>query len=420
MVTACPAGPVEARSTRFEVLVLATIHAPWQFRDARIAPPFIAAALAASDPSIVGLETDEEWLAQEKFHDVTFEASHVALPFVKARGIMAYGIEPLDIPAWKHRAEMYARRFDAKVRDQLARGVLPVEEYGSVPIDEMEQAAALFRAQRQTFERVNLVENEEFTARLRDSGSNDLDFGGRANRVIAARCEEVMRDHPGERLVVVVGSGHKASLDLLFERMEGVRVLHLGREVCMPSPAEVEAAWTPEMIVTCLGHNLDGETAYFHPELIDIRWMNDLVRRLAEDPGYVDLARYFGARIAFAGGAFGTALQRLESLAEREAHGEPYPFPMALWRHRYTLSEAIALERARTLIALDRRAEAEPLLEELYRSRQLATETYLAADDGAYHTVSRLLGWKPLTLAREFPRTLLEPLESSKVSDVPD
>ncbi|TDJ71480.1 MAG: hypothetical protein E2O39_08295 [Planctomycetota bacterium] len=216
MVTACPAGPVEPRSTGFEVLVLATIHAPWQFRDPRIAPPFSAAALAASDPGVVGLETDEEWLAQEKFHDVTFEASHIALPFVKARGIMAYGVEPLDIPAWKHRAEMYARRFEAKVQDQLARGVLPVEEYGAVPVDEMEQAEALFRAQRKTFERVI------------------------------------------------------------------------------------------------------------------------------------------------------------------------------------------------------------PLLEELCRSRRLATERCLTADDGELHAVSRLFGWKPLTLAREFPRTLLAPLEPSKIRDVPD
>ena len=183
-------------------------------------------------------------------------------------------------------------------------------------------------------------------------------WGGERNQGIFRRCLEVMEAHPGERLAVVIGGAHKAVLDTLFRTVAGVEVL----AVPMPSDEQLDAAWTARHLVVTLGHNLDGERTYFHPELVDLPRMRALVERLRALPRQAALATYFRGRIDFMAGDHAASLRSWEALGEVFGRREPYPFPMDHWRMRYGWGQAIGLETARTLLALGRDDEAARIL----------------------------------------------------------
>ncbi len=95
----------EAEDPLFEVLVVGTFHAPWLFRSRHLHPGHVRAALEAAKPDVVGVESNPEWFAKGIFHDVTYEAQGVAVPWAKAREIPVYGIDWMDVAAWEAREE---------------------------------------------------------------------------------------------------------------------------------------------------------------------------------------------------------------------------------------------------------------------------------------------------------------------------
>jgi hypothetical protein len=385
--TIAPAGD----APRFEVLVLATIHAPWQFRSARFTPAHVRAALAAAHPDVLGVESPPEWFSKGRYHPVTYEAQGIAVPFAKERGIPVVGIDWQDLPAREQReADMEAQQL-AMIRRQLASGnPLPLPLYGKLAPEQLRETSALFRSPESDFDLVNGVEA------LAGADVASPRFGGRRNQEIAARCVAAMDAHPGKRLVVVIGAGHKQVLDALFARMKGVRVLRWGEDVEAPSAEAVERDWTTDDLLAALGHNLDGERSYFHPGLVDLPRMRDLLRLLEERPGTREAAAYFRARIDTAEASLETdaagrdkrlrEAERLsDKLAAADLAGTIYPFPMDHWRMRYTFAQAVRLERARL-------RSSRPELDALARE--------LASGDAT--TAAGLL-------AREFPRTLTVP-----------
>jgi hypothetical protein len=365
----------------------------------------VCAALEAANPDVVGVESPPEWFSAGRYHEVTYEAQGITVPFARARKLPVVGIDWQDLRAReKQEADLEAQRVEG-IRAQLAAGrPLPLVMYGRLADAQLRETARFFRSPEFDFALVNGVGSDAHArAMLAGADVASPGFGGRRNREIAARCAEAMAAHPGKRLVVVIGAGHKVVLDALFAQMPGVRVLRWGADVKAPSPEAVEDAWTKDDLLAVLGHNLDGERSYFHPDLVDVLRMRDILRRLAECGGARHESAYFEARLEMAEASLATevatrdermfkAAKLLRALAATGLDGAPYPFPMDHWRMRYSFAEAVRLEAARLALARADRGAAEAALEPLTRERGSGEATAVPSAD---------------LLAREFPRTLL-------------
>ncbi len=350
----------------FEVLVLGTHHAPGMFLSAEYTPAHIRATLEAAKPDVVAVESHPRWFEQGRFHVVTYEAQGVAVPFARERGIPVHGVDWKDIEAWDRDEERRSLQRARRVQQMLSySGSLDLSFFGKLIRRVGEGDRERDRRRRDIdWEYFNDVHSDEHgKSRWGGISPDDKNFAARRDRGIAANILEVMRDHPGKRLVVVIGAHHKTFLDILLARHEGVKVLRLGDDVPLPSDAQIEAAWTVQDLIACLGHNLDTGHSYFHAELADLDRMQGLLEELELRGERPDAARYFRARIDALSGRSETAAQVLGDLIESGTEGDVYPFPMREWRMRYSLSEAARIERARLHLAAGEQQEARRLLE---------------------------------------------------------
>ncbi len=370
----------------FEVLVLATVHAPWQFRSERFTPAHVRAALDAARPDVVGIECPPEWFARGRYHAVTWEAEGVAVPFARARAIPVVPVDWQELPERERRDAGTESLRCARLRSMLGTGrPLPLAEFGLLG----EEAAAAFRESFRNpefdFARANGIADAEPARPPAGEPGNPSDpgFGGRRNREIAARCVRAMAGRPGKRLVVVIGASHKAVLDALLARVPGVRVLRLGREVPAPSREAVDRAWTREDLLAVLGHNLDGERSCFHLGEAELPRLREVLARLRAIPGTEDESAYFGARLLAAESRgqqdpasrtrdHEEAEKMFASLASGRNSASPYPFPMDHWRMRYSLTQAARIERAQLLLDRGEEREARALLHAVEKERAQA------------------------------------------------
>ena len=347
-------------AVRFEVCVLGTTHAPWQFRWAGNSPAHIRAALRKLKPDVIGVESNPEWFAKGVFHEVTYEAQGIAVPFAKKRGLPIYGIDWMDVPMWELATMERRRKRIARIRTATQSGALPTRMFGELSptsIVRNGKTRQFFFKKDMSFAHINQVEDDEYAKQWLHGDLQAQDFGGQRNREIAKRCVEVMRKHPGKRLVVVIGAGHKAVLDTLFSKMPGVRVVRMGRNVAAPTAKEIVAAQTTEDLVVMLGHNLDGERSCFHAELIDLARMRTLIAKLLEVTGFAPQAHYFAARLALLTGDWDLSARELDAAATAVGKRRPaaplYPFPMQHWRMVYNFEQAIRVTRAELAITKD-------------------------------------------------------------------
>lgn len=352
-------------SKRFEVLVLGTLHAPWQFRTAGFTPAHVRATLEAAAPHVLGVESNPAWFTQGRFHDVTWEAQGVAIPWARERELPVCGVDWMDVERYDrdHRRRC-ASRYEQLTAVRPSDRPLPLGMFGRVHRGSLARLLEWWNDPTRTFTHMNGIDGDAFAKRwLKGSDPTSPDFGGRRNQEIAKRCAAVMKRHPGRRLVVVIGAGHKAVLDALFSRMDGVRVLELGADVPVPDGDAVAAAWTAQDLICAVGHNLDGERSYFSNELVDLDRVTQLVERLAGLGGEADVVDYFRARIAQRRGRAGAALEIYDRLADVDQGPELYPYRLGHWRMYYAFKEAVDLERARCLQELGRHAQAAALLD---------------------------------------------------------
>ncbi|MHC4895936.1 MAG: hypothetical protein ACYTGW_02400 [Planctomycetota bacterium] len=353
---------------RFEVCVLGALHAPWQFRTARFTPGHIRAALRKINADVVGVESNPKWFAAGKFHVVTYEAQGIAVPFARQHGLPVYGIDWMDHDAWATLSAERRPQLVSMLTTAAGYGSLTKAMFGQQKPEQLKQLTDYFFQKDFDFAYMNMIGSDEYAKKSLRGDPESKEFGGRRNRNIAARCEEVMKKHPGKRLVVVIGAGHKAVLDVLFGRMEGVRVLRLDHEIPAPTEKEVEAAWTDDDLAVALGHNLDGERSCFHRELMDVPYVRRLLARFMKAKGREAHAHYFAVRLALitndldAAEQSLSAIDKLEKEEEEATNAKLYPFPMEHWRMVYTFPQALCIARAELALARGQRGKAEKLL----------------------------------------------------------
>lgn len=352
---------------RFEVLVLGTLHAPWQFRDPSYTPAHVRAVLEAARPDVVGVESNPEWFGAGRFHDVTWEAQGIAVPWATARSLPAYGVDWMDIPRFQAANERRkVERYETLTSSRTNDGPLSMYRYGKVHRGGLARLLEWWNAGDRGFRYMNGVDDASFAEKsFRGVDLKHADLGGKRNQEIARRCAEVMKGHAGKRLVVVIGAGHKPVLDVLFARMENVRVLKLGKDIPAPDAAALDAAWTARDVQCLLGHNLDGERSYLSDELVDLDRMDGMIDRLAALRGAASIVDYFRARLLQRRGQHAPALALYDGLAGANEAPELYPYPLGHWRMQYAFEAAVALERARALRALGQKDASSALLETL-------------------------------------------------------
>lgn len=355
----------------FEVLVLGTGHAPTMFLSPEYTPAHLRAALERAQPGVVAVECHPTWFAHGRYHEVTYEGEGVAVPWAREHGVPAHGVDWKDIQAWDRDEELAALGEAEFLRGLVeAGGPWPLSAFGLAPGADYEGGPM------GEYDLRHINSKEYGLSRHEGLDPEDPDFAGARDRGIARNCAEVMRAHPGERLVVVIGAHHKPFLDVLFGRMEGVRVLQMETDLSWPEDEEVAQAWTAESLLVTATWLLDGQATYQRRLPSDVRERVDrLVGRLEADGSRPLAARYLRARWHALSDRREDAARILDELLDDLAEGadrELYLFPIRWWRMRYSLREAAQLERG--LLLLD---EGGPAVE---RGRALLAAVGAAAD----------------------------------------
>jgi hypothetical protein len=374
---ACPAAAAPAAPpSDFEVLVVGTGHAPTMFLSPEYTPAHLRAVLDAAAPDVVAVESHPEWFAHGRFHVVTYEAQGVAVPWARERGVPAVGVDWKDVDDWDRLEQLGAlaetRRLEPWAASEAA-WPLAAFSLGSSRFDPSSLGSYDLRH----------INSEEYgRSRHARLEPEDPNFAARRDRGIAANCVAAMEAHPGGRLVVVVGAHHKPFLDVLLARVEGVRVLQLGRDLPWPGAGDVDAAWTAQHLVVTLGWLLDGRATYGRRlPAQHLARAEELVGRLGALGGSALEARYFRARLDAARGRAAEAAASLDALLTEAAAGadcDLHPFPMRWWRMRYTFEESLLLERAALHLAEEDdagRAAAEGLLATVERGARFRLRT---------------------------------------------
>ena len=356
----------EPGTPRFEVVVLGTYHAPGMFLNPDYTPAHIRATLEVVKPDVVAVESHPDWFAKGRYHVVTYEAEGVAVPWARDNGLPVTGVDWKDIEAWDRDMERRTLLEAKPLQKALARSKpLPGHLFGWTRKKPSAKASKSRRPGKICWQHIN---SEAYgRSRYRGKSPDDEDFAQERDRGIVANIVEVMRKHPGKRLAVVIGAHHKPYLEILLRKRGGVKVLFLGKDIPFPDAGQVRRAWTTRDLVVTLGHLLDAGSVYFNADRIDLPRARRILAMLESRSGspegeQADAVRYFRARILAHEGKPEAAARDLDALLEKGAEGEIYPFPMRQWRMRYTLSEAVRLEKARILLGRSRREEARALL----------------------------------------------------------
>lgn len=293
---------VEPRAlSRASVLIIGTTHAPECFL---AAPGYSNAHLRAMlnrfRPTMIGVESNPVWMARGILNRVTYEAQ-VAVNWAARDHVPAYGLDwaPLESLADANRAGLKRAR-DAdpppqsmeQRRGQAAqtRGALKefYSTYAQHPGDlfrwlNMEGAEARGRAD----EELRLKGSPAQIARLQDLAYRN---GRIAEQILA-----LVRRYPGARLAVVMGLGHKWSLEQALSKAADVDLV---RWQSLPAitPADAVAAWEPLDSLGTLREAMDGVLFYFDPEAVDLTLVREHLERLARAGVDTEEVRYFRAR----------------------------------------------------------------------------------------------------------------------------
>ena len=336
--------------------VVGVYHAPGQLRSARMSPAHVRRSLEVLDPQVVCIEAAPEWLHLGRYHEQTYEAQAVAVPFALDRDLPIYGIDWLGEEGQARWAASNAER-SRRERERLEG---PPPHWTSYPAGL--RTAADFAAPRDEGDDGNDANDgvdpfARLNAPTQDVGGGAPgSYGARRNAGILAHLEAVLARHPGERVAVVIGAAHKGYLEHRLRaaghRVEPVDGTSLG--VDPDDGPAMDAHLTAGDLVAILSQGLDAGPGYALDEARARRLAARLVELAGEDDPY---ARYFQARLAVLDGAGERARGLLEPLAREAAH-LGFPWRLYAWRAHLSVGQNARLELALLNETDGRRQEA--------------------------------------------------------------
>ena len=357
---ATPLVAAENQPAPTEVVVLGVDHTA-QLVNRRQQPAAVRAFLASVSPAAICIERSPERFARGDHYEFTYEIQNIVVPWArKTRTPLC----PFD---WLPSADdsALALGIDDLERPPLLRSPSGFQGFLTFPDPETRTAGLFYadgdalRAKVRTF----------YTAHPEKPGG---DFARRLflyRTFLQARgIERAAREHPGGRLLVVVGHMHKDDIEGILASYPRIRVIQPSAIAKEPTAADILRHQKPEDLFAIGTFNLLGMES--RGGAVDLGWMQDVVRALEQRrPGAE--TRLLATRLAELRGMGRTeALKAYLDIADR-AGTQPFTWDGVKDRSRIdsffdpfgnlTVGQRARLEAARLQYLIGRPKEADAI-----------------------------------------------------------
>jgi hypothetical protein len=358
---AAPPVSAQPRPDRTEVIVLGVDHAA-QLVNRRHQPAALRAFFSAVAPNAICVERSPERFARGDHYEFTYEIQDVIVPWARETGTplcpfdwlpnpedsaLAFGIDDLERPPFLRRPSGF-------------QGFVAFPEGPSM-------TGGLFFADAEE----ERVKHRAFYAVHPDEPRGDF-----ARRLFlyrtflqARRIAAAARDHPGGRVLVVVGVMHKDDIERILASDPRLSIVQPSAIAAEPDPAAIARETRTEHLFAIASFNLLGMQS--RGDNVDEAWVEETVRaiersapgpevrllrtRLDERLGRIDagtaVARYF--RIATEGGDQRFSWDGIKDRSRLDSVYDPFA--------NLTVAQRARMEAARIHSAAGRTGEAEAI-----------------------------------------------------------
>jgi hypothetical protein len=155
----------------------------------------------------------------------------------------------------------------------------------------------------------------------------------------------LVRRYPGAKLAVVMGFGHKWSLE---QKLAAVAHVELVPWPTLPpiGADELAAAWAPKDSIGTLRESLDGTLFYFNPEAVDMALVRSHLARLEGAAIDTEEVRYLRARALVLQEKFGEAEALLRRLGtSNSGEGFSYRLTNGWWEFPVAFMSRVELAK---------------------------------------------------------------------------
>lgn len=273
-------GPADAAegppANRTEVFILGVDHSA-QLINRRQQPAAMRAFFEALAPDAICIERSPDRVARNDHYEFTYEIQEVIVPWAREKRI---ALCPFD---WLPNAEDSA----------LALGIADLEAVPPLRRPSGFQGFLTFPEARSRTLGLFFADAPEERARHRDfyaayPSTATRDFPRRLflyrTYMQAQRIAAAARNHPGGRILVVVGMMHKDDIEAILADAPHVRVIQPSALASEPDAAAVARLTRTEDLAAIASFNLLG--VQWRDPLVDRGWMAEVVARLQQQsPG---------------------------------------------------------------------------------------------------------------------------------------
>jgi hypothetical protein len=301
-----------------EVVFIGAHHA-LSFLHPGFSPAHLRALLSKIDPVAVLVEQPPDFRSQRGIPTFPQE-SYAAVTWAETRGKAVYGVNWQSAefinsapraPAVLTDTDQLTRLYDEAQRQLVAKP--PFSVYG-------------WQARQAYGDPSNTLENLQ---RQLDVPEESTLTPEREDR-ISSHIRSVLANHPGERVALVFGSAHYATLKVRVERTKDVRVVTAERY--LPIEQErVVAGWLPDDALMSVGTDLDSYFALAAPQTRNAQRTREALDRLTRDQPASVITRYLQARWRMFVFDFDGANALLQEIAQSKGRTEKRYQPDPRW-----------------------------------------------------------------------------------------
>ena len=267
---ASPAAPERAQRSDSTTLVVLGVEHSAQLVGRSYHPGYLRAFFERVRPGALCVERSPDEFARGDHYEFTYELQHVAVPYAREHGVE---LCPID---WLPSRDDERLAFGRLEVVELPAVRAPSGFQGFLALDSASLGLTLFFADSEP----NRAQVRAFYDRPRAEGWPDFPrrLGLYRTFMQAMRVRAALRAHPGQTVLVVVGSMHKDDIERVLSREPGVRIVQPS-SYGLPSVAEADARLEERDMAAILSFNLLGVQPLVGP--VDGRWVREVLERFA-------------------------------------------------------------------------------------------------------------------------------------------
>ncbi|HEX6810581.1 MAG TPA: hypothetical protein VF384_03055 [Planctomycetota bacterium] len=401
----------QERQKAATVHIVGVQHAPGQLLYESTSPAHVRAALAAIAPDVVCVESCPEWFAAGRFYRETWEASGIAMPWAKSRGLPVHGVDWIGAGTddWVDRERIARVR---RERDDLRAERIDARRFGFGAASRA-QLRAVGASPEIDFARFN---SEAFAREInawqdgaRDEKGSAQQYFTVRNGHIADHIAATAKQHPGAKIAVVIGAMHRG--DLL--RLLPARGLEVAAVPDLTALRAGDGDLAIDDLLAMLTFAMDNEGGRT-PDAARLARLHEQLANVLEagvQRDHAVLADYVAARRDMLDGKLDDAARAFAVLAQKGKQVR-FPYRGGEWRLHLTVAQAARLELGRIADLAGRREQAVAAYKEL-----LGTVAVPGFDEGYHsdfefvacaHNAVRALLQTPFTAEMAFARRQVE------------